>query len=240
MSVKQQILDVLEYCKLDDFLTEDNVENLIFDYLPEKFLNSFNYDNGATKLVLIPQGADYVIKIPFDGSCSSYTSYSYSSKRNSFGYYDRHYTGHMTYDESQPFKGAIYGGGWDYCYVEAVIYKKAEKAHIEKAFAKTQFIGEVAGHPIYMQQRVDPFYRHIIDKDESSSDTSSTAYICKKHNYSRFNLVWQTDVINYYGEAFFHRLMNFIKEEEINDLHRGNLGYLNGRPVLLDYSGFRG
>jgi hypothetical protein len=34
--------------------------------------------------------------------------------------------------------------------------------------------------------------------------------------------------------------MNFIEDEEINDLHRGNLGYLNGRPVILDYSGFHG
>ena len=34
--------------------------------------------------------------------------------------------------------------------------------------------------------------------------------------------------------------MNFIKTEEISDLHNNNIGYRpDGSPVLIDYSGFQ-
>lgn len=33
-------------------------------------------------------------------------------------------------------------------------------------------------------------------------------------------------------------LFDFIYENDINDLHKGNFGYLNDSPVIFDYSGF--
>ena len=34
------------------------------------------------------------------------------------------------------------------------------------------------------------------------------------------------------------QLYDFISELEINDLHSGNIGYENGRIVIIDYSGY--
>ena len=34
------------------------------------------------------------------------------------------------------------------------------------------------------------------------------------------------------------KLFDFIYENDINDLHKGNFGYLNDAPVIFDYSGF--
>ena len=46
------------------------------------------------------------------------------------------------------------------------------------------------------------------------------------------------DAINWYGENEIEKLLKFINDEKINDLHSGNLGYLNDRPVIVDYAGY--
>ena len=37
----------------------------------------------------------------------------------------------------------------------------------------------------------------------------------------------------------FWKFLDYIEENRINDLHTGNIGSLNGKPVLFDYAGFR-
>ena len=39
-------------------------------------------------------------------------------------------------------------------------------------------------------------------------------------------------------EKIFNKLIEFIQYMEINDLHKGNIGYINLKPVLMDYSGW--
>ena len=51
---------------------------------------------------------------------------------------------------------------------------------------------------------------------------------------------WIARVTQLYGKKFMRSLENWIAEYEINDLHKGNIGMLNGVPVLLDYAGYRG
>lgn len=61
----------------DEGFTEDDVDDFInsidFNKVPE-----FDYEVGATKLVIIPYTRDYVIKIPFSGrySCGEYIPFS--------------------------------------------------------------------------------------------------------------------------------------------------------------------
>ena len=35
-----------------------------------------------------------------------------------------------------------------------------------------------------------------------------------------------------------NKLLEFIRTVGINDLHDGNIGYIENRPVLVDYSSF--
>jgi hypothetical protein len=49
---------------------------------------------------------------------------------------------------------------------------------------------------------------------------------------------WILNFIKLYGEKEFLRLCLFLEEEGINDLHEKNVGYIDGRPVLFDYSGY--
>lgn len=49
------------------------------------------------------------------------------------------------------------------------------------------------------------------------------------------NKVWLQKIVQYYGEEFLILLKDFIDEKCIGDLHDGNIGYLNDRPVIIDY-----
>lgn len=46
---------------------------------------------------------------------------------------------------------------------------------------------------------------------------------------------WLKDVLTMYGREFFDTMINFFEEEGIYDLHRGNIGYLNEKPVIIDW-----
>lgn len=221
----QNILDLFNNCIFDGELTEDNFWYKIVDQLPNACC--FRFEHGASKMVIIPKGADYVIKIPFTGQ-----------EETTYDDYDDDY-----YQEFIDFNYSLYGDGWDYCLTEAVHYNKAKRKNIEKIFCKTRCIGKVSGHPIYIQERAEDYYSHRSKNAQSKSSRKSKTSkeienICRENRFSQFNIKWQTDVYNYYGEKIFNRFMDFIKKECIQDLHSGNIGYLGARPVILDYSGW--
>lgn len=49
---------------------------------------------------------------------------------------------------------------------------------------------------------------------------------------------WGKLVISLYGKQITKKLCKFIKEYKINDLHGANIGYKNGKPIILDFSGY--
>lgn len=49
---------------------------------------------------------------------------------------------------------------------------------------------------------------------------------------------WLKIAIHYFGYTFMGKLARFIQTNRINDLHRGNIGFINDRPVLIDFCGY--
>lgn len=49
---------------------------------------------------------------------------------------------------------------------------------------------------------------------------------------------WLARVIQLYGKKFARSMTTWIAENRINDLHYGNTGYLNNKPIILDYAGY--
>ena len=49
------------------------------------------------------------------------------------------------------------------------------------------------------------------------------------------NRDWLQAALNIYGQETFYRLKKFISEFCINDLESRNLGWFNGKPVILDW-----
>ena len=63
-----EILGLFEKTEFPEFLGENNVEDFIENktHFPETF--KFTWNTGASKLVILPYGEDFVIKIPINGT----------------------------------------------------------------------------------------------------------------------------------------------------------------------------
>lgn len=225
--MKHTVEDLLGYLRKNSYLeegsnfTEDDIDSLL-NGAPE----DVDYAHGASKMVLIPdEDIGFVLKIPFNGR------------------YD------IAYDEDDEpmddyeffgFEGARFtSDGWNYCETEAIIYEMAKEAGIETCFAKTEYVGDIDGYPVYSQERAEIFYCRKNESEYSEETRSKTRDKCKELNVeSSINICWMTDFLAYYGEEMLKTFMTFIFDNRIGDLHSDNIGYIGNRPVLIDYSGF--
>lgn len=141
----------------------------------------------------------------------------------------------FTGSSDDDFYGAECLNGWDYCQVEEEKYWEATKEGLAECFAKTQLISMIDGHPIYLQEYAEMF--SSTSSTHTKEDIEKVESYCGD-SYDCFNPAWLSDVLNYFGEAVFYKLMQFIDTFNIEDLHHGNIGYIGMRPVLVDYSSF--
>lgn len=216
--MKEYIASLFEDCSSfkDTSLTESYFYEDIFIYLKDQ--NNLKYRHGASRAVLVPRETNYVIKIPFVGCFEEdweEEDYVFSS-----------------------FEGAEDDeNDWNYCLKEIHIYEKAEAANVEKVFLKTTYEGDINNFPIYSQPKVSTFV-----EDEgvtcSNEELDFTRAKVREKNFKVFSPIWLFHAFNYYGDDYIFRLLSFIKEEEISDLHSGNLGWVGDRPVIVDYAGF--
>ena len=251
-----KILEALDkYCDLGGDLSSDCFRDSITEPLKHcSTLPSWTYDSGATKLVLIFHGMDTVIKIPFTGnnedyyvsgdpnaSCIHNFSHSKITSENSkckcweCSYEQCPRRAHYDY---QPFYGSPASVEWDYCAAEETFYKYAEEMGIESFFAKTWIIGRVNSHPIYAQVRAEMFEGTSGSKKYSKEKVQATEHCVASIERWCFNEYWLTDFREYFGNEYLEPLLAFLEENEIEDLHAGNLGYVDGVPVLVDYAGY--
>lgn len=211
-----EILEALSYGTFDENDEADFYPAVVQPF-SEKYKKPFDYATGATKGVLIFEQLGFVIKIPF---C-----------RNSEDYDDN-------YECCNYFTGADTDNGWDYCEAEADKYQRAEEEGISMCFAKTEKIGEIDGYPIYMQELASIYKNVDYQSSHTEEDSRQVNSICDSNDFYIFNIEWLSDAFHFYGEKIFHKLLEFIRTVGINDLHDGNIGYIENRPVLVDYSSF--
>lgn len=171
---------------------------------------------GATKVVLIPMDASFVIKIPF------------------FGEKDWDWD-----NDPIPYMGAYAPGLEDvepnnYCELEAELYKEAVKWELEDFFVPTVFFGDVCGLPIYVQPRIHNIKR-LAAKD------SAYKYASIKGS-EEFDTDVGANLVEFYNLNDVERLLQFFKHYKINDVDNfRNSGYdtICGRYVFWDYAGFK-
>lgn len=129
----------------------------------------------------------------------------------------------------------------DYCAIEERNSKRAEKAGLD-CFAPVRYIGTIEGHRCYAQPYIG--LRKDISKELVSSITSAHCQYLERMNESRTTLritdELMAQLIVSYGEDGAEKIIEFCEENEINDLHNGNWGMVDGKPVFFDYSGYHG
>lgn len=216
----QQIIDSLDDCCFDN-LGEYNCEESVYDNCDSKVYEYFR--SGATKIALFfAEDPERVVKIPF--------SHQEVETDDDDGY------------ELYEFECAPYteeGNHWNYCASEMHIYELAKMSGVEKYFLKNDFIGKVKGHPIYLQPFASPLseegYRYHKVSHKERIDIIDE---CEEKGVHCFNAIWIKDFILAYGIDELVKLDKFLEDCSLEDLHDGNLGYFEGKPIIIDYGGF--
>ena len=169
---------------------------------------------------------NYVIKIPYYGK---------HRKDNGVKYFD-------------PYFSSISKSG-DYCKSEEIIYNKAKANGLDTFFAEIEQIGKIKSIPIYVQRKAVIFedvYYPEDDEEENLNEHEISIFKTITTKYSDLvedeylPISWMKDFICSYGELAFDKLYNFLSDNNIQDLHSENIGYICERPVLVDFSGFEG
>ena len=188
--------------------------------------DNFILASGVSKVAIIPKEKNYVIKIPY---------YGQYRKSNGIKCFD-------TYFSSISKSG-------DYCKSEEIIYNKAKANGLDTFFAEIEQIGTIKSIPIYVQRKAVIFedvYYPEDDEEENLNEREVSIFKTITAKYSDLvedeylPLSWMKDFICSYGELAFDKLYNFLSDNNIQDLHSENIGYICERPVLVDFSGFEG
>ena len=188
---------------------EDSFDSCNSGRVFESFMdNEVWADEGVSKFVIIPKNGDFVFKIGYD------------------------------HDN----EGDEIDNG---CEVENVYYQYATYDSLDMYFAATafyDFITTPAGHkiPVYVQEKVEPLCDRGSNCDGLTREEKRTmkSKVSSYYGGARLDECWIKDFIDCYGEEELECLMQFIDENNINDLHRGNIGYKNGKPIIFDFSGY--
>lgn len=159
--------------------------------------------------------------------------------------------------DTDKFKNIVvkvpYDTTYDYCKKEVENYEKAPD-EIRPFLARAEFLGNVAVHsyttsktvilPVYIMRRVEGSDKisntYKGRKNPLKEKLSNEEYDKVYYAYARCRSEWVMNLLyERMGIDNFLKFLDYIEENYINDLHSGNIGSLDGHPVLFDYAGFR-
>lgn len=208
----------------DDF---DSVYDLEWQ-LHDAHIENFSIDNGVSKAVIIPDNSNFVIKIPFNG----------------IKYYEWDEETDEGEDSFEFFHYADAPDSSDYCWDELIKIEDARKAGFGNLFPETAFVKEHNNTRFYIQEKVRTYNQACrCGGTPAISENSRDKAKGMDYHYSPCSIEWRAAVIEFYGEEFWK---DFVNWDDMSctgiliDMHSNNYGYtIDGRPIILDASGFR-
>lgn len=134
---------------------------------------------------------------------------------------------------------------------EAEYYKEAKEQSLEMFFPETELLAEIGGIKFVAQEKIDFCVAEVPEsknkKFQKVTKTPSLEIVQKMQKcfnkagrscHRNLDYTWAKMALSLYGKKRCKALCEFIIEHEINDLHYGNLGYKNNKPIILDFSGY--
>lgn len=138
----------------------------------------------------------------------------------------------------------------NYCELEAKNYKKAKAYGIAAVLLPIEEIYETsAGVKIYKQEKYSYAMCEIDNKQYDALHRCVRSIVDKPimnkargacNDSCRISREWFARVMQIYGKRFLRAFEAWTHECDVNDLHNGNIGFKNGKPIILDYAGFHG
>lgn len=153
--------------------------------------------------------------------------------------------------KNKPFVVKWSTHGYKEAMKEVEIYQKATAQELEKFFPKTAFLVRINGIDFVVQEKVDKAVSHCdrtdVKKFQRISKTATDKIVIKieqefqkaGNGYHRsLDHNWAKMAIVLYGKRACKALCDFVIANNINDLHSHNIGYKDGKPIILDFSGY--
>lgn len=190
--------------------------------ISEEYRDIVTIRDGATKVVLVFNKENFVIKIPYYGDYddSGYTC-PYQGGRNL-----------VLDDLGYEFEGN------DYCELESALYEEAVECGVEDFFSPTVFFGRISGIPIYIQKKVNANPYMVMQKP-SNEELYTYASI---NNSGEFDSFFGVMLLRSYPIEQVKRFFQFVKKYNINDMdnyRNGGFDIKLGRWIFWDYCGFQ-
>lgn len=237
------------FSKILDNMIKDS---LFFDtylqrpfYLDDEFFDGENDDlpdnievkTGVTRCCIIDRDYDYVVKFDIEED-----DYGSGCERE-----ERFYNSACNEGLQDYFAEALYLGDYKktfFFYNEEEVDRETAYFGVEgfeESFLRAERegrLGEIEeieiNIPLFAYPRARAYVARIVtDEEESSKEISSI-----KSPLSKRNRCIAADFIKEYGFEEYKRFSDFSISQGINDVHTNNVGYINGRLVLIDYAGF--
>lgn len=132
---------------------------------------------------------------------------------------------------------------FDYCEREYTNYLAAVNAGLDYFFPYTDFLGEINGVKFFIQEyaecdneAISSIWYDSLREDCVSEEDEDEDIINEKIWNMIYDLEDDQRVLYCFGNE--EKLIDFLNEYCINDLHEGNFGYIGERLVIIDFSGY--
>lgn len=136
---------------------------------------------------------------------------------------------------------------------EVQIYERAMQAGVAKFFPPTATLCRHNGLTFIVQAKVDCSVndcdyqtmnryneRYYTASPKIMAKIQKCMYKAAGGEYARtLNHTWMRAALVLYGKRAVKDLCDFIIAERINDLHESNIGWKDGKPIILDFCGYR-
>lgn len=135
----------------------------------------------------------------------------------------------------------------DYCKLEEEKYQDAKTFNVEKLLLETAYLITAGCIDLYVQPRFScaATERQSMRKAAKKTHSLENKKIVHKIAHTtydgyRIDSVWLARALQLYGKKFFLRFEKWSHKNKVGDLHKNNVGWLKGKPIILDYSGYYG
>lgn len=194
---------------------------------------------------------DYLNEYEFESNNDSIETYGWDFMDNISNQGLKFHTGatrgcYTCPDWNYVIKFDLYKKG-TYCQTELRNYERAKFYRVEQVLLPIErHIILDNGIEIYFQTPYTSCYKNCpkdvakeLEKARDAMNHTLFNRICDSMNYDIADR-WVARVVQLYGKKFLKSFQEWRKECEVNDLHKGNIGFLGNRPIILDYAGYHG
>ena len=186
-------------------------------------LCDFDYEAGATKLVLVFRDRDVVYKFPYKGYYTAQEEYDEEEDE----YYETDVTEFIPFEKD------------NYCQIEYDFQENDIPPEFKVFFALCEK-EEKDGITYYTQKKCVPMTETAKNPYEDyKAGARIKRELCDDWVYPSFDIDWIDKAAAAYGEEL---VKDFLIWADINlsDMHRGNYGYKveDGMPVIIDWGGY--